>query len=218
MQNLMHPKSSLSDAWTWRLACSMEAISVSGSFFSSSFLDVKHSSIMSHHNWETPKLSSCGLYNANQILVRNHHSHASNPPLPQTTKLLSKCPASLSPLPPTALSVQCKQNWGREQKDQVLQVPRRTRKRREQRGPCQRVKNERYVRRALPGRGRRLTVASAALRAAWFPWSVLAWRFTEVAAKWVQLASVQKQLTEVCLHCSLDIEVVLFCPFQLFNC
>lgn len=60
---------------------------------------------MSHHNWETPKLSGCGLYNAEslkkiyiQILVQNHHSHASNPPpLPQTTKLLSRCLASLTP-------------------------------------------------------------------------------------------------------------------------
>lgn len=44
----------------------------------------------------------------------------------------------------------------REQKDRVLRVPRKTQKRREQRGLCEEAKNDGYVWRALPGRGSRL--------------------------------------------------------------
>lgn len=62
----------------------------------------------------------------------------------------------LAPPTPTDLSVQWTQKNRREQKDRVLRVPRKTQKRREQRGLCEGAKNDGYVRRALPGRGSRL--------------------------------------------------------------
>lgn len=88
----------ISDSWTWRLACSMEA-SVSGRFFFLILSGCKHSSIMSHHNRETPKLSGCGLYNAESLKIYRSWSRITTvmQVLHQTTKLLSRCLASLTP-------------------------------------------------------------------------------------------------------------------------